>query len=244
MKEIKVLDFDSKVFGMKIAKFTGKFLTEYTARAIKKECKDSGIRCLYIDININDFNSLDAAVKEGFVLTDIKITFQKKLKNPIEIMAPIEGFMIVDNIKEGDRKYLEQLSVELSETSRFAFDKNFPKKNVRELYKTWMLNSLNGSAADKVFVVKDSRLRKPIGFVTCKNNSSHGEIVLIAVKGKHRGMNLGMALLNKSFHYFASKGIFEVMVTTHARTIDAQRFYQKNGFLTCSAVVAFDAWVN
>ncbi|HAZ10648.1 MAG TPA: hypothetical protein DCY56_06045 [Candidatus Omnitrophica bacterium] len=244
MEEIKVLDFDSGVFGMKIARFTGKFLTEDAARVIKKECKDTGIRCIYIDININDFNSLSVASKEGFLLTDVKITLQRKLKNPLEIITLLDGFEISDSLKKGDRKYLEQLSVELSETSRFAFDRNFALSSVHALYKTWLLNSLNGSAANKVFMVKDIRLQEPIGLVTCKNNSHHGEIVLIVVKDEYRGMSLGGALLNKSFHYFAQQGVSEVMVTTHGRTIDAQRFYQKNGFLTYSVVVSFHVWVN
>jgi len=244
MSDIQILKFDSEIFGFKIGKFIGKKLSSEKGNQIVRYCKDNNIKCLYSNLDINDFETLNTASKHGFVISDIRITFEKDLTNfEANKKVKINGYKIDDKIKKTDVPYLELLSKEISRVSRFVFDRNFPKGSGEKLYTAWMINSINTEAADKVFIAREIKTEKPIGVVTCKNESDHGEIVLVGVSKGYSGREIASFILNHALCFFKENGFRKVRVVTQGGNVPAQRLYQKNGFVTYSTSVFFHLWI-
>jgi len=244
MNKIQVLDFDTQLFGFKVGKFMDSRISSEKAAEIIRECKSNNIKCIYADLDINDFVSLGTAVKYGFVISDIRVIFEKDLTNfENNYERKLRDYGIDDIVKDEDLPYLEILSKELSLTSRFEFDNNFPKGSAERLYKLWMVNSINKRVADKTFIAREIKSQNAVGVITCKKNSDYGEIILFVVSKEHKGKGLGTFILNRTFHFFKENSIKKVRVVTQARNIPAQRLYQKNGFLTCATSVLFHLWI-
>jgi len=244
MNEIQILDFDTKLFGFRVAKFTEKVLSSKIAEEIIIECKNMGIKCLYADLDINDFVSLSSAIKYGFVIADIRVIFEKDLtnfKNSKEVKG--NSYKIDANIKKADLPYLLTLSKEIACVSRFAFDGNFPKGSSEKLYTTWMINSINGKAADRVFIAKEKETEKPIGVITCKEESDRGEIVLVGVDKEYFGRGIASSLINHALSFSKGNGFKKVRVVTQGNNIPAQRLYQKIGFSIYKISIFFHLWI-
>lgn len=245
MNKIQIIDFDTKLFGFKIGMFTGEKLSSEKARKIIEYCKDKGVKCLYANLDINDFASLSIATKYGFVISDIRITFEKDLTNfEATKKVVINAYLIDDNIKKKDIPYLKSLSKEISRVTRFTFDKNFPTGSGEKLYARWMLDSISKKIADKVFIAREIKTQKPLGVITCKKEHDHGEIVLLGVDKEHSGKGVATFVLTHALCFFKRSGLNKVRVVTQGSNVPAQRLYQKNGFLTQSTSVFFHLWID
>jgi len=244
MNKIQILDFDTKLFGFKIGRFIGRKLSLEEARKIVKYCKNKGIKCLYADLDINDFASLSAATKCGFVISDIRIIFEKDLTGfKATTKIKLDDYQVDDNIKDTDIPYLKSLSKEMSGVSRFTFDKSFPAGSGEKLYIAWMLNSISKEVADKIFIAREIKTKKPLGVITCKEEQDHGEIVLLGVDKEHSGRGIATFILSRALCFFKKNGFKKVRVATQGSNVPAQRLYQKNGFLTQSTSVFFHLWL-
>jgi len=244
MNEIKLLDFDTRLFGFKVAMFMGKRLGGESSKRLIKECKDRGIRCCFAELDINDFVTLNMSAKDGFVISDIRMTFEKDLCNyRLRDNKGLKGYVIDKVIMNRDLPYLEALSGELSLTSRFEFDNNFPAGMAGRLYKTWMRNSIDKKTAGGMFIAREIKTRNPAGVITYKRYADYGKIVLFVVGQKHRRKGLGFRLLNRVSLCFKEAGIGKIRVVTESKNIPAQRLYEKNGFLTHSVSAFFHLWI-
>ncbi len=240
---IEIIDFDTKLFGFTVGKFTGEKLSFNEAEEIVKYCKDNKIRCLFLNLGIDDFASLSAATKTGFVISDVRVVFEKDLADFDPAMKiKVNGYSVDNNITSQDIPLLKSLGEEISRVSRFNFDTNFPPESRKKLYSIWMLNSINKQAADELLVAREIKMEKPIGVITCKKQQHHGEIVLMGVNKKHHHRGVATLILNHAFCFFKKEGFEKVKVATQASNIPAQRMYQKNGFLTESVSVLFHLW--
>lgn len=242
---IEILDFDSELFGFKVGKLIDNNLSPEKVEKVIQKCKYENIRCLYANLDINDFNTLATASKYNFIISDIRVNFEKNLTTfKYSINQKFKNYEIDDKIKNVDIPYLLALSKQLSQGSRFAFDKNFPKGSAEKLYQLWMLNSINKKVVDKVFVARQMKSKIPVGFVTCKKNINYGEIVFVAVDKKYRGKGVGSFIVDYALSYFKKMGIEIVQVVTHGKNISAQRLYQKNGFFVWSTSISFHLWLS
>jgi ribosomal protein S18 acetylase RimI-like enzyme len=243
MEEIEILDFDTKLFGFKIGKLTTTQFTREKAKQVADQCRNNGIKCLYAELDIDDYTTLDAAGKTGFVLTDVRVVLEKNISNlQDDKKTVVEGYCIDNQIGSADEQPLEQLAKEMSRVSRFAFDKKMPENANDKLYAIWVKNSVAKTQADEVFVARELKTKKPVGIITCKKKSQHGQIVLIGVNKEHTRKGIASVMLNQACCYFKNSGLNKVTVATQGKNISALGLYQKNGFFVCEVSAVFHLW--
>jgi ribosomal protein S18 acetylase RimI-like enzyme len=202
------------------------------------------VRCLYVELDVSDFESINAASRYGFVIADVRIMFQKDLVNSEERAgSKTDGYEIDFAINEEDIGDLERCAEEMSRVSRFAFDKNFPVGSSEKLYRAWMMNSIHGRVGDRVMIARESKTKRVVGVTVCEKRSDHGRILLVGVLGEHSGRGIASILLAHSVDFFYEMGLSKVRVRTQASNISAQRLYQRNGFLTHSSSMFFHRWI-
>ncbi|HLD29192.1 MAG TPA: GNAT family N-acetyltransferase [bacterium] len=124
------------------------------------------------------------------------------------------------------RDFLAQVSREYGE-SRFHYDPGFRKKDISDLFLTWLENSLKDPCVTAL-------LDPGKGLLLLKTHdilkSRIGEILFIHVLSKARNSGTGRRLINRGLSELCSSrcGIAEVKLT--AENSGAELFYEKIGF--------------
>ncbi|MFQ3578796.1 MAG: GNAT family N-acetyltransferase, partial [Bacteroidales bacterium] len=172
------------------------------------------------------------------VLVDEKITFFKKFQK--------NDTVIDNNIIDFEESFPDsemiQLSIDSGVFSRYKIDKNFERKKFEEFFTLWIVNSVNKTFADKVFVYKKNR--KTLGLVTVKIKNKLGNIGIIAVNSETRGLGIGSKLIQKVQEYLLINSINELEVVTQKANNMACKFYIKNGFTINNIVNIYHVWNN
>jgi dTDP-4-amino-4,6-dideoxy-D-galactose acyltransferase len=79
--------------------------------------------------------------------------------------------------------------------------------------------------------------------VTChKNNQDRARIGLVGVAADQQGKGVGRSLVFGALAWFHKAGSKEVEVATQGRNLEAQRLYQRCGFLTSRVSVWYHKW--
>jgi dTDP-4-amino-4,6-dideoxy-D-galactose acyltransferase len=124
--------------------------------------------------------------------------------------------------------------------TRFYADGRFPRERCDALYRAWIERSCRGSA-DGVLVADQGG--EPAGYVACHLHPNEtGSIGLMAVAEGHRGLKLGTQLVQAALQFFREHGSSRALVVTQGRNVDAQRLYQRCGFVTESMLLYYHRW--
>ena len=218
MFKLNKLEWDSHFFNLEIAEM-------HLINAHNESIKDNAL--LKYDLIVLK-NTNDRGIKINNFLksfNEVKITFLKELeentiKDSIEVLDTDSHPMPEDTFYD--------LAFESGQHSRFKLDTNIKKSYFRELYRTWVKNSLNKSFADKVLYIKNDK--EIIGFVTIKLNADDASIGLIAISNKHQGKGLGNVLLKSAENFCINNGRYYLKIPTQKKNIQACKFYHKNGY--------------
>jgi len=214
------LDWDTKFFKKKIGKvdIENENQTE-VIQFVQKKSKKENYNLIYIFCP-NDYNIQNNSI----FLVDKKVLYTC---NNLEASGHISP-LVVEYQKNEPTRELINLAIQSAKFSRFHIDKNFQKDDYENLYKIWLINSLNGSLADRVFVFRDAL--NILGFVSLKITGEYSTIGLIAVDSNYHGRNIGSLLINRVKQDVRSKSISTINVVTQLRNRIACSFYEKNGF--------------
>jgi dTDP-4-amino-4,6-dideoxy-D-galactose acyltransferase len=186
----------------------------------------------------NHVETLRQAEKNGFHLTDIRVTYECSLSGLEDRAGQDPDIRMA--IQE-DLPVLRAMTTSAYRDSRFYYDGHFPQELCDRLYEIWIEKSLSGYA--QAVLVKGLP-GQPEGFVTCDTllPEAKGKIELVGVSSNARGRGVGQALIMKSLSWFAAQGLKSVQVVTQGRNIAAQRLYQKCGFLTKEVRFWYHCW--
>ncbi len=222
MSSLLNLDWDSEFFQKKIGSLTYDLSFDRIENDLEK-AKAEGYNFLYVfcqtakpieDIILSNFNGEKV---------DTKVIFTKDI--PAE-----KAFKINDNISiaKGYSVSLERLAILSGSHSRFLKDPFFSKEQFENLYKMWLVNSLNGKLASQVLVyLKDS---KEVGFVTVAIKGKVGSIGLIAVDKDFQGLGIGYELMIAAEQFLCAKNVLTMTVPTQIENQQACAFYTKLNF--------------
>lgn len=235
---VKLLDYDSCLFGYQVAKIDAYDLKINELENIFINLRDIGVRLVYLYIPNFDTNLHMALTKNGCQLIDKKITYQMKLSENLsyEINPKIKS--ILGN-KLNDRIIF--LSIQSGEYSRFKIDHNFKNNEFTKLYKEWIKKSLNGEIACDVFAFEENN--RILGLITLNIEKFFGTIGLIAVDKKFQGKKIGSSLLESAVMYFKKKSLQELQVTTQMNNISACGFYENFGFKKSNITYIYHFWL-
>ncbi len=241
MKLIQRKDWDSQFFDFNIYSTLVKNLNSELIKEIDDAANRYNVKLLY------HFENEDSSNKECLEANDFKFIQNKLfLIKDIEIdnYSKLKDFNNI-GIFESDIDKIEDLyliSTPLIKLSRFYQDDNIPKNKVKELYTTWINNSLTGKYADKVFVYRKNN--SIIGFCAIQKNcvSKEIKISLIAVNEEYRNKSIGSNLLRYCFNYYSNMGYKKCFVSTQMDNLSAVKFYVKNGFTKLKSEIVYHKW--
>jgi dTDP-4-amino-4,6-dideoxy-D-galactose acyltransferase len=225
-KQFQLLKFDTKIFGFKVARILPAKLSLAKLQLLLKKLQAEKIRLIYWQAASTNKKSLKAIEQLGGFLASKQVTYlidlKKKIAQP-KVAPEIEIYRA-----KAPTITMKQLAIQIGIPSRFGTDPKIPKKSFHKLYHTWIKNSVNGTAADRVLVIRDKN--KIVGMITLSSKNGRGDIRLIAVDAECRGKKLGTKLVDAALNYFRKKGLTKAQVVTQKTNLPACCFYEKCGF--------------
>jgi dTDP-4-amino-4,6-dideoxy-D-galactose acyltransferase len=233
------LDWDSEFFSVRIGRITVNRLTEVILEQVLMWCKFNSIDCLYFLANTDDVRTVRLVEEHDFRCVDIRITLERQIDDFPEAEEGIAQ-SVVHLCTPMDVQALRAIARVSHHDSRFYHDSIFPISRCDALYETWIEKSCSGYA-DAVMVAEMDG--EPVGYLSCHLlGQSKGQIGLFGIKADLQERGLGRRLIDESLRWFRMQDRKEVTVVTQGRNINAQRLYQKCGFLTRSVQLWYHRW--
>ena len=171
-------------------------------------------------------------------LADRKVTFAMPLKPADAALIPDSAIVLATEFTPE----LEALAWQSGEYSRFRLDPRLPITVFQRLYTQWLRNSLNGSIAQSVMVLK-SATGESLGMVTLGEKNRVADIGLIAVEAAARGQQVGQRLMAETRRRAVASGFTQLQVITQGENYLACRFYEKCGLTQVNEVYIYHLWL-
>lgn len=240
MMLIKLLDWDSELFGFSIAALNTSRLTAETIQLADKELASQQIRFLQYLCECDDLESIHQAESSGFHFADIRLTFQKTLSSADTI--PEEKTNIQFGIATASHiPSIITISDGLYQDFRYYVDKQFPREKVETFYHTWLSNAVYGKYDHLCYCLFIDN--NPIGYCTIRYHDQYtASLGLFGIAKEHQRKSLGNYLLQLVCADLFKKGYKEVHVVTQGKNIGAQRTYQGNGFKSSQVELWYHKW--
>lgn len=241
---LQLLRWDTEFFGLKIGCVLPSRLDVDSLETITGLAEREHYQCLYFQAEPDDAETVSLAEKGGFHLVDVRIV----LEHPFDGRpAPVPRYPISGDIRlmpprPKDVPGLEQIAVEIGNTSRFCFDRHFAPDACPRLYRAWLHKTIED---DNDTVIVAHLPQGPVGLIACGlQPDSVGVIQLAGVKAGRRGRGVGTALVQGALDWFRVQGVDRAEVTTQARNVPAQRLYQQMGFFTRRMTLYYHKWLD
>jgi GNAT superfamily N-acetyltransferase len=233
------LDWDSEFFGLRIARILSPKLNGEQMEQVLRWRESQCIDCVYWLVHADDSITVRLAEDCSFRLVDTPITFERTFDDLVSTDGDVDPSEIRIS-KPSDIPGLQAIAGVSHHDSRFYHDPNFPVSSCDSLYAEWIKRSCEGYADVVLVAVSQDR---PIGYISCHLvGNEEGKIGLFAVDRTVQGVGFGRRLLGKSLGWFKENGAKYMTVVTQARNCKAQRFYQRNGFVTRSVGLWYHRW--
>lgn len=234
----KILDWDSRFFGYKIASVQASDLKPDKLSKILSDLKKESCKLVYCFVDPADEVTNNSILKLSGMLADEKVTFsiQGFDENKSFTSGHIQPYTLTyptDRIKD--------LALQSGIYSRFKVDPGFRNNEYENLYTEWIVKSIDKSFADEILVYYDDNDEK--GFISLSTKNNIGSIGLLAVDERERGKSIGKKLINATFAYFISKAVSEIEVVTQKANRTACAFYESQGFKVKSITNVYHIWI-
>lgn len=234
--ELKKLEWDSKFFGREV--FAINLHSEdllVNNREFNKTLQETGADLVYLFLAERNIDLHEQLIKNGAILYDEKVSYSKEV-TPEEI-PPSKDIQIY---KGGLTDELLELAFLAGHESRFKKDPRL-SPYFESLYRLWMINSLNGILADRVFVYRaDNEIK---GMACCKViDSNSGNLGLIATNKAYQGKGIAKELLHATNEFYRTSNLKFSTVVTQRSNLNACHFYEKAGFVEYKTEFIYHLW--
>lgn len=238
---VRLLDWDTGHFGVRVARVQASQLLPATIVSIDAWCAENAIDCAYYLAPADDIASVSIAENNGFHLQDIRMMFNHHLTETYETPTQVNDYTF-DQATADDLPALLAMIDDAYEKSRFYNDARFDNGDANRMYQIWLEKCLQGTMADRVFCARKEGI--PQAFVTCRlsTETQIADIGLVGVAEAARGQNLAGILLRHAFSYSQQNSMTHIEVATQGSNIAAQRLYQKAGFRTMNVHLWYHKW--
>ena len=240
MDRFQLLDVDSEIFGVPVAKILPDKLSPSELEQVISHLKKEDVRLAFWASNPKDKKSQQAARHYHGFLADKKVTYVIDLDQLPARSAGLDWDIeeYADALPSAE---LENLAIQVGRNSRFGADPRIPGDKLIDLYKLWIRNSVNRQVADAVFVVRQSG--KVVGMVTVGAKDGRGNIGLFAVDPALRRKNLGVSLVCAAQEWARRKGFRFAQVVTQGKNVAACRLYRKCGYRVDKVEFFYHFWI-
>jgi dTDP-4-amino-4,6-dideoxy-D-galactose acyltransferase len=228
------LDWDSKFFKRRIARLNLHRLDDEIVREALQWCRDNRIDCLYFLARTGDLETSRLAEANGFQAVDVRVTYERDVAGDGGLAPTTVRLM-----READLNALKAIARAAHHDSRFYSDEHFDRSQCDLLYETWIENSFRGFAQAVLVAECDGA---PAAYLTCHYKDQESQIGLIGVSADHQGKGLGSMLVQSFVAWSRAQGATRAKVVTQGRNVNANRLYQKHGFLLASQQIWYHRW--
>jgi len=239
---IKILDWDTKFWGFRVAYLSCRCLTESIIYRVNQFIKLENVKLVEYLCNCHDSNSVKITAENSFIFADIRLSFEKRLLEKKNICLSEEFIFSLANKK--NIPALLEITKDLYLDSRYYYDENFDRNKASIFYQNWVEKAVLGTFDDECYCIFKKSTVTPIGFCTIKYDVSQGaSIGLMGLSLEYQGRGLAQTLLNLVFNSLIDKSIDKISVVTQGRNFAAQRLYQRVGFLTKTTEIWYHKWL-
>jgi ribosomal protein S18 acetylase RimI-like enzyme len=232
----EILDWDSKFFGVRIARVIGHRMDQQKMAEVLRAVREESIQCVYFLAGTEPATT-HIAESNGFHLVDVRITLAARLLVSHGGMWQGDG---VREVEAGDMSAIREIATRSHSGSRFHRDGRFPRDLCDELYRIWITRNCHG-CADAVLVAEHES--HAAGYVSCHlKGVGHGEIGLLGVDESAAGVGLNVKLVRHALRWFQEHEVEDVTVATEASNVGTLRLYQQCGFLATATQLWFHYW--
>jgi len=224
---IRQLKWDTEFFKKKIGALVFEDLSKTSLSKDLEWAKKEQYKYIVCQLKSPKPSTINLLENYRFYLSDISVIWKMRVE---EYLSKVEKRGLISNAKVNQAKAkdipeLQEMIKPMFPNSRFYSDPFFSHEEADNLHLVWIENSVLGKAAELVLHIPGK------GFVTCKKREGEvGEIILIGVKDRFRGKNLGKVLMDSSVEWFSINGIKDIKIKTQLKNIAAMNFYRKLGF--------------
>lgn len=218
-----ILEWDSEFFKYKVCRINDFPRSEEESISFLAKLAEDEIRLAYYSSNEQlDFTE-GISASFDILLIDRKTTFVKSLTSNSASNENIRTY-----IHSYPEDKLLKLSIESGVYSRFKVDEKIENERFEELYKLWIINSVNKKISKEVLVYYQEH--EIAGFVTLGEKNNRADIGIIAVDSGFRGKGIGKALMVAAENWFLDEGYDSIQVVTQENNKPACGLYKSCGY--------------
>lgn len=230
------LTWDTDYFGFPIARIYPLRLTDRILSLALREADELGIECTYYLCDCHHPESVRLAEAAGFHFVDIRLTFERAVEQEPAAADPAVREATADDLEE-----LLPIARGAYGYSRYFFDHRFPLEQCERFYSDWLEKSVRGELGTAVFVIDEGD--GPLGYIALDHDTVlTASISLVGVGDRARGRGVGQRLVRHALTWAATEGYGRVEVVTQGRNYEAQRLYQRAGFITKKNELWYHRW--
>jgi dTDP-4-amino-4,6-dideoxy-D-galactose acyltransferase len=234
-KKFKILDWDTAFYGVCVAEIEKNILNGHQGVNNLEIIHENNIDLAYYSSNMPLSREFDNNNYYHITLVVRRIPLIKKAQILYKIHEKIEFY------KE---EYPELELIELAQLAgregRFSKDPRITKNKCDELFKHWIINSVNGKMADEILVYRESS--KIVGFATIKIDNGIGYTPLLAVHPDYEGKGISFALMRAIETRLIVNNCEKVMGGTQDMNIKALKVYERYGLIPQEPEYVYHLW--
>jgi dTDP-4-amino-4,6-dideoxy-D-galactose acyltransferase len=219
-----ILDWDSQFFEKKIGRIESIITNRNELLGVTSKLTKLNVDLAYYSSVSSLSKGLMYSDSYDIKLVDRKTTYKKRIDQGVPFNSCVNKYA-----KDFPEQQLLDLSVESGVYSRFKIDDRIGGDKYQDLYRTWIINSVNKKLAAEVLVYK---LNETIaGFVTLGEKKGRADIGIIAVSSAFRGKGIAKSLmLSAENWFFQNSGFKEIQVVTQGDNLPACKLYESCGY--------------
>lgn len=237
------LQWDTDFFGHRIARVNGSRLDASFLEAIHQWSRENAIECLYFQADSDDPPTIRLAEAHHFRLVEVRLTFERWLKDWDPGTRPKAGEGITTRpARPEDLSILQDIAQNSYVDSRFYFDEHFTEAQWQAYYATWIQKSFSGGADLAIVAELEGKV---VGYITgliSKERPGEGQYELTGVYPEARRSGVGQELFCSGLDGFVQAGVQYVWLMTQGRNVPTQRMIQRNGFITRACHLYYHKW--
>lgn len=219
--KFKILNWDSNFFGFKVAEIEENFLSQGNDQILQKLAQEEDVSLVYYSTH-QPLKEIENSFY-SFTLVNKRVPIFKKLSGKPSIHPKISFFQ-----GSSPETELFEMVLRAGVYSRFRMDPNIPKEKSDELYRIWLIKSIEGKLASKVLVYREAG--KIVGFATLVIEQPIGKAPLFAVSRKFEGKGVSFALMNAVDAVFLDHGCTCYESATQYENRPALKIFERHGF--------------
>jgi GNAT superfamily N-acetyltransferase len=228
------LDWDSRFFGISIARAVPSRVDLLTRDAILDWCRVEGIDCLYF-LADEDAETMRVLEEAAFSRVDDRVTLELQSIPPTS--SPHADTRAAC---QGDIVALRNIAAVSHHDSRFYNDRHFDRRRCDELYRVWIERSCQGWADHVVVVERDGNA---VGYLTVHLREPHAaSIGLVGVDRSYRRQGIGAHLMSGALAWISGQSVRRVWTATQGRNVASQGFFQNAGFRPTGRAIWYHRW--